>query len=410
MKILILSMSDSTGGAALAAMRLHKSLLKHDLESLLMVQKKNSDYFTIIESTPRHFKFFIKIRPILDSFFLRFYRKRSKTLFSSSQVPSLSLIKKINELKPDIVHLHWICGGMLRIEDLAKIKAPLVWTFHDMWPFTGGCHYTEGCNNYKMQCGKCKVLGSNKSTDLSQYNFRRKLKSYGKIKDLTIVCSSKWMKRCTEESSLFKNQKINLLKNCIDTDLFRPVNKEIARNFFKIPTKKNVVLFSAMNSLSDTRKGAKELFEAINMVSVSNTIFVISGSSRPPSISKFKYPVYFIHPLKDEEALALMYNVANVMVVPSLQENLANSISESLSCGVPVVAFNIGGNPDMIEHKSNGYLAKEMDCEDLSKGINWSLENENNIQLSINARNKMLNEFDSKVVSRDHIKLYEKLV
>lgn len=398
------------GGAALAAYRLHRSLLDQGMTSIMIVQDKNTDDFTVLTKTSKLLNIFSRIRPILDTFCLRFYRKRSKTLFSTSQLSSIDLIKKINQINPDIVHLHWVCGGMLKIESLAKIRPPIVWTFHDMWPLTGGCHYTEGCSNYKNSCGECRVLGSIKGNDLSRHTFKRKFKTYNLLKKFTIICSSRWMKKCSEESSLLKGREVNLLKNCIDTSLFRPIKKDISREFFKIPPKKKVVLFGAMNSLSDPRKGAKELFRAINMLDIKNTIFVVSGASRPKELIKLKYPVYFIHPLKDEESLVLMYNVADVMVVPSLQENLANSISESMSCGIPVVAFNIGGNPDMIDHKSNGYLSKEGDCEDLANGIEWVLENGSSAKLSVKARDKIINQFDNKIISNQHIELYRNLM
>jgi glycosyltransferase involved in cell wall biosynthesis len=169
-------------------------------------------------------------------------------------------------------------------------------------------------------------------------------------------------------------------------------------------------LFSALNSLSDPRKGSKELFEAINLLNLEDTIFVIAGSSRPKETLKLKYPTYFISPLKDEVSLALMYNVADVMIVPSLQENLANSIIESLSCGVPVVAFNIGGNKDMIDHKISGYLVKPFDFKDMALGIEWILENKNYDELSLNAHQQVLNKFDSKIVSHQYLSLYKRIV
>jgi glycosyltransferase involved in cell wall biosynthesis len=165
-----------------------------------------------------------------------------------------------------------------------------------------------------------------------------------------------------------------------------------------------------MNSLSDSRKGFKELFRAINMLEIENVVFVVAGSSQPQEPPQLKYPTYFIPPLRDEVSLPLLYNVADVMVVPSLQENLANSIIESLSCGVPVVSFNIGGNSDMVEHKKNGYLAKAIVPEDMTLGIEWILKNDNYKELSMRARKKAENEFDSNVVITKYIDLYRRLL
>jgi len=409
MKILIVSTSDIKGGAAKASYRLHKSLLSKNIDSKMLVQSKSSDDYTILTEERRWAKYFDKLRPIIAGLQVRFYKHRTKTPFSSSWFGFSSVVDKINEINPDIVHLHWICGGMIKIEDLAKIKAPIVWSLHDMWAFTGGCHYDENCNAYKVDCGNCKVLGSKKTNDLSRKVLNRKLKTYSKMNDIIIVGSSKWISECAKNSTLFKKKKIVTLPNCIDSKLFLPIDKKLVRGIFNIPKDKKVILFGAINSLGDLRKGAKELFIAINLIKLKDTVFVISGSSRPQKIPKLKYPVYFIPPLEDEVSLPLMYNVADVMIVPSLQENLANSIAESLSCGIPVVAFDIGGNKDMIEHKKNGYLSKAKNSKDMAAGIEWILENNDYSRLATNARKTILSKFDSSLVSSKYIDLYKKI-
>jgi glycosyltransferase involved in cell wall biosynthesis len=409
-KILIVNTFDIQGGAAKAAYRLHQSLLAENIDSQMLVQSKISDDFTVLAATGKIAKSFNKLRPALDSLPVRAYKEHSKTLFSPAWLGFSSIVDKINALSPDIVHLHWIAGGMMRIEDIAKIKAPIVWSLHDMWAFTGGCHYDEHCEGYKNNCGNCRVLSSNKESDLSRKIHERKFKTYAEIKDLTVIGSSQWMSKCAGESSLYKGREIVTLPNCLDTDLFKQIDRNIVRDIFHIPRDKKVILFGAMNSLGDPRKGAKELFEAINLLDVENTVFVIAGSSRPEQPLKLKYPVYFISPLNDEVSLPLMYNVADVMIVPSLQENLANSIVESLSCEVPVVAFDIGGNKDMIDHKKNGYLAGINNVRDLALGIAWVLENKEYAKLALNAREKVLNVFDSKRLSQQYINLYKRIL
>jgi len=408
MKIVIVSSSDLYGGAARASYRLHRALLNKSIDSTMVVQKKVSDDFTVMGPSSRFKALVDGLRPALDHIIMKL--KKTTVLFSSAYLPFSSIVDRVNDLNPDIVHLHWITGGTLRIEDLNKIKAPIVWSCHDMWPFTGGCHYDKDCGRFEDTCGYCKILDSHLENDLSKKVFNRKLNTYRKMKKLSIVCSSKWLTDCAIRSTLFKDRTIFTLPNCIDTKLFKPIDKNIVKDIFNIPKNKKIILFGAMNSLSDPRKGAKELFEAINMLELENSVFVIAGSSKPKETLKLKYPVYFIPPLGDEFSLPLMYNVADVMIVPSLQENLANSIVESLSCGVPVVAFNIGGNKDMIVHKKTGYLAKAFESKDIALGIEWILTNSNYFELSNNARKKVLNEFDSKIVSQKYIKLYEKVI
>ncbi len=410
MKVLIVNTFDIQGGAARAAYRLHKAFLGQDVDSQMLVQDKVSDDFTVITGDTKLQRYFAKLRPILDTIPVRFYKNRTKTLFSPAYVPSLGLAEKINALNPDIVHLHWISGGLLRVEELQKIKAPIVWNLHDMWAFTGGCHYDEHCEGYKKSCGNCRVLKSDKANDLSKKVHNRKLKAYPGIKNLTVNGSSQWISQCAKESMLFKDKLVVNIPNCIDTHLFKQIDKNFVRDLFGIPKDKKVILFGAMNSLGDPRKGAKELFEAINLLDVDNTVFVIAGSSQPEQPLKLKYPVYFISPLHDEVSLPFMYNVADVMIVPSLQENLANSIVESLSCGVPVVAFDIGGNKDMIEHRENGYLAKMGDARDMAQGIEWVLANKEYDQLVFRARDKVLSTFKSSLVAKLYISLYQRIL
>lgn len=409
MKILIVNTSDIVGGAARAAYRLHQALLMQGIDSKMLVQSKKSDDWTVgTVGSGKIQKAINMLRPTIESLPTKLYK--TKTLFSPSWLGFNGVVDKINKLNPDVVHLHWICGGMLKIGDLEKIKAPIVWSLHDMWAFTGGCHYDEYCGKYESECGGCPVLDSHKKNDLSRKTFKIKQKTYQKIKDMTVIGTSNWIADCAKKSTLFRNKKIVSLPNCFDTDLFKKLDADVCKEIFKIPKDKKVILFGAMNPLGDPRKGAKELFKAIDKVEVKDTIFVVAGSSKPENPINIKYPTYFILPLFDEISLPFLYNIADVMIVPSLQENLANSIIESLACGVPVVAFDIGGNGDMIEHKVNGYLAKKSDNDDLKNGIEWVLNNKGYEELSNNARNKALKNFDAKIVPNKYIKLYKNII
>ena len=409
MKILIVSATDIEGGAGRAAFRLHKSLLIQDIDSQMLVQSKTSDDFKVLAKYKKTSKYLNQLRSFIDSIPSRFYKNRS-AMFSISWLGFGGISKRINDLNPDIVHLHWITGGMLRIEDISKIKAPLVWSLHDMWAFTGGCHYDQDCGLYRSKCGNCKILKSSIENDLSRKVFKRKVNTYSKIKQMNIVATSRWIGKCAQESFLFKERNITILPNPIDTSIFSPMDKSFARGYFNIPKDKTVILFSAMRSILDTRKGSKELFEAIEMLEFDNLVFVIAGSSKPKEQLKLKYPTYFIPPIQEEVSLPLIYNVADVMIAPSIQENLANSIIESLSCGVPVVAFDIGGNSDMIEHKNNGYLAKAIVPRDMANGIEWVLKNNKSKNLPLNSRNKVLNDFDQEIVSSKYVEFYKTIL
>jgi glycosyltransferase involved in cell wall biosynthesis len=297
---------------------------------------------------------------------------------------------------------------MLKIEDIKKIKAPIVWSLQDMWPFTGGCHFTNDCDRYLDKCGLCKTLSSKFRFDLSSIVYYRKKKTFKKINKLIINGPSKWMSDCAKKSSLFNKNKIINLPNTIDTDLFRPIDKKISRTLFGIPNHKKVVLFGASN-VNDPRKGYVYLLSALSKINADDLILVVAGQSKPKNPIKIKFPVYYIPPVSDDVSLAQMYNVADVVLMPSLEDNLPNTIMESLSCGVPVVAFEIGGHSDMIDHKKNGYLASAKDASDFADGINWTLNNMNT-SLTNNARQKVLNSFSYSVVVKRYIKLYKDIL
>lgn len=409
MKILIVNTSDIQGGAARAAYRLHMALLADGVDSQMLVQSKSSDDFTVLGPQTKFQKAMGKMRPTLDSIPVRRYPDRTKTLFSASCLPFAGMADKINALNPDVVHLHWIAGGMMRIEDLVKINAPIVWSLHDMWAFTGGCHYDEECAGYQKRCGSCPVLGSDKDKDLSRKVWLRKQGSFAGLSNMTIIGLSKWLADCAASSSLFKNNPVENLPNPIDTQIFAPFEQTEARKLFNLPQDKKLILFGAMGATSDPRKGFKELALALDHLPADYEL-VVFGSSEPQTPQGFKQKVHYLGQLHDDVSLRVLYNTADVMVVPSLQENLSNAIMESLSCGTPVLGFDIGGNIDLIEHKKNGYLARPFDVQDMARGIDWILNTSNYYELCRNAREKVLREFDSKVVVQKYIQLYKKVL
>lgn len=410
MKILIVNSSDIEGGAARAAYRLHRALLSQGVDSQMLVQSKRSDDYTVIVETDKVKKILNKLRPFLDSIPVRFYKNRTKTLFSSSWLPFANIVDKINEINPDIVHLHWICNGMMQIEDIARIKAPIVWSLHDNWAFTGGCHIKWECEKYKENCGACPRLGSEKENDLSRKIWHRKEKTFSKIPNMTIVGLSKWLSDCAQKSTLFRDKNVVNLPNPIDTTIFKPFDKEKAKELWSLPHDKKLILFGANSATSDINKGFKELSESLHKLDNKNIELVVFGSSKPKESQNFGFKTHYLGHLHDDVSLITLYSSVDVMVVPSLQENLSNAIMESLACGTPVVSFDIGGNSDMIEHKLNGYLAKPFDTTDLKNGIEWVLNTSNYEEISINARKKVLKEFDSEIVAQKYIELYNKVL
>ena len=409
MKILIVNYSDQTGGASRAAYRLHLALKKAGINSQMLVQEKKTADDSVIQIPSKIWKYFPVFQTGLDSLPTKFYRDKTQTTFSPAIFPFSQLVKTINQIGPDIVHFHWMANGMLKIEDLSGIKAKIVWSLHDMWAFTGGCHYDEECGKYASHCENCKVLGSKKTRDLSFKVFERKKKVFSDL-DLTIVGLSRWMADCAKKSFLFKEHNVVNLPNPIDISAFEPIDKQIARKILGLPLDKKIVLYGAVCATTDPRKGYRELMQAFEHLDDQDIELLVFGGQQPKDGKVLKYNTHFLGSFSDDISLKLLYSAANLFVVPSLQENLSNGIMESLACGTPVAAFDIGGNADMIEHKVNGYLASAFDSADLANGICWAIKDSNNESLCHKARKKVVENFSEEIVAKKYISLYNNLI
>jgi glycosyltransferase involved in cell wall biosynthesis len=290
---------------------------------------------------------------------------------------------------------------------------PIVWTLHDSWPFCGVCHYFADCNRYESECGDCPLLHSSKKKDLSYKVWKTKMQTYKQL-DLHIVAPSQWLGLCAKHSSLFGQFPVSVIPNCIDTDVFYPQNNnKISPRWDaieKIKAEKKIVLYGAMNALKDKRKGFKNLLAALQMIDKiganNNIQLVVFGSDKTGLILNTKIPIEYVGYLTNTDEIVSLFSLSDVMVVPSLDENLSCAIMESLSCQTPVVAFNIGGNSDMIDHQINGYLAKEHDDSDLARGILWCLANNEGNHLGIAGRKKVIEKFSPEVVGKQYLDLY----
>jgi Glycosyltransferase len=411
MKVLHINTTDIEGGAARAAYRLHRALLAKGIDSQMLVQKKLSDDYTVqTVAKTKVGKFLNFLRPYIDSLPLQKYKNRSKTPFSPAWVPFSKVVDRINEINPDIVHLHWICGGMICIEDLAKIKQPIVWTMHDMWPFTGGEHIDEEQGHYLKQCGNSKVLNSHKEKDLSRKGWIRKNNTYQKLRALTIISPSQWMYEEARKSSLLKEKAHYLLPNVLDTNIFKSLDKNNARKLWNLPQDKKIILFGSMNATSDPNKGYILLKKALSLLEIENTEIIIFGSSKPQKEELLRHKISYVGHLHDNVSLVSLYSAADVMIVPSKQEAFGQTVSEAMACGTPVVAFNTTGLKDIIDHKINGYLAEPFNSEDLKNGIEWILNNKNYETLSKNAREKIVSHFSEEVLIPKFIELYKEIL
>lgn len=413
MNLLILSTFDNLGGAAIATYRLHRGLRLIGINSYLLAQGKKTDDHSVIGPLTRGQKILADLRPYLDDVLTRLYRNRQKVLFSPAWIPE-RLASKVSKFDPDIVHLFWVNGGFFRIETLKRIKQPIVWTLHDMWPFTGGCHYDDECGKFQQSCGNCPVLHSERERDLSRHIWERKQASWKGV-PIVVVATSHWLADRARSSSLFKDQRIEVIPNGIDTEKYKPINKEAARAACNLPQDKHLILFSAFSATSDKRKGHQFLVQALEKMArsgwESKAELVIIGASRPESPPDMGMRVHYMGHLHDEIGQVLLYSAADVVVAPSMQENLSNTVMESMACGTPVVAFDIGGMPDMIDHQISGYLAVPFESSDLAAGMMWMLEQKDrHDMLSQRARQTAVERYALKTIAHRYLALYQSIL
>jgi len=410
MKVLIVNTYDIDGGAARASYRLHHALLCEGVQSVMLVQKKLSNDRSVQGAVSITQKIIAKLKPYLDQLPLFFYNKKSPNLFSSAWFSFGDILSQINAFKPDIVHLHWIAKGVLSIEEIGQIKAPIIWTMHDSWAFTGGCHIPEVCLRYRSACGACSVLGSNDTNDLSSKILKKKRDVFSNIHNMTIVGVSRWLQACAQSSSLFKDKNVHCIPNPINTKIFSPVEKLLAKTVINKNNNKRLILFGAVSATSDLNKGFVKLMEAINQLSIKNVELIVFGNAVVPQGFVCKYKTHFLGHINDDIFLKNLYSAADVMVVPSLIEAFGQSASEAMACGTPVVAFNTSGLVDIVEHKVNGYLAQSYDTSDLANGIEWVLSSTSYTQLSGSARSTILSKFDSHIVASSYKALYKEIL
>lgn len=419
MKPLIVSTEDICGGAAIAAFRLHTGLLKIECESRMFVRRKSSNLDSVIE-----FK-------LSTDFATRLRRrlKRELTFLALKKYPAGLLAKHeffslpsseygydaIRQLPTaDVVNLHFITG-FIDLESFFNRtigKTSVIWTLHDMNAVTGGCHYDHECGKFSAGCGACPILESNNKNDLSHkiWHQKEKVYSYLKKSDLIIVTPSNWLAEQVKKRTSLAEKTIKVIPYGVDIDVFRPIDKKTVRNILGIPESSFVLLFVAQK-LSSKRKGFSYLRDAIASIDKNLSLFLLSvgGGTHPTNNSHF--PSFHLGAIGNEQMMAMVYNAADVFVMPSLQDNLPNTVIESLSCGTPVIAFDAGGVPEMVRNGITGTLVPPRDTRELQNAILELVEDEKKrAQLSHNCRQIAIAEYRLEIQAKRYLDLYDKVL
>jgi len=408
MKVVHINNSDIFGGAARASYRIHRSLLDGGVNSRMWVNILNSDDWTVSGPKGKFRKAFALMRRHSSAPVLKLMKTQNSIMHSLSVLPSF-WSKKINKSEIDIAHLHWIGAEMLSIADIGRIKKPIVWTLHDMWGFCGAEHvswderWREGysCSNRPP---------GDKGFDLNRWTWNRKIKHWRN--PLYIVTPSQWLAKCAQESVIMRDWPVTVIPNCLDTEVWQPVEKKLARELLGLPLDAPLIAFGSYGANAEFHKGFDLLVKALSHLKDFNEVLelVVFGQSSPKNPLDLSFPVNFVGHLHDDVSLRLLYSAIDVLIVPSRCEAFGQTASEAQACGTPVAAFKIGGLSDIVKHQDTGYLAEPFDTEDLANGIKWILSHSESEKLCKASRQRAVNKFSYDVISSKYLSLYETLV
>ena len=407
MRILIINTSERTGGAAVAANRLMEALKNNGVKAKMLVRDKETDSLTVCGLSA---KWRTQWNFLWERFVIWVHLHFQREHLFEMDIANCGVdITKMPEFEEaDVIHLHWVNQGMLSLENIRKILAtgkPVVWTMHDIWPATAFCHVTLGCQHFTSQCGNCRLLpGGGSSNDFSTTIWKRKQRMLADGSIYFVACSH-WLESEAKRSALLSGQKITSIPNPIDTRIYKKGDKQEARQRLGLPLDKKLILFASQR-VTNANKGMDYLIEACRQLQLPDAAVVILGGHAEEVVSQLPLEAFPLGYVNEEQRIVDVYHAADVFVLPSLSENLPNTIMEAMACGVPCVGFKVGGIPEEIDHRRNGYVAEYRNAEDLARGIRWILTETDYEELSKNAVHKVVQNYSQQSVALKYLDVY----
>lgn len=405
MKIVIVSKTDIEGGAGRAAYRLHRALLGlgHD-SKMLVISKKSSDS-TVIRA-PKQIIIKNKIYNFFERLILKLFRINAPGPLSFNFFNS-GLAKYINSLNPDVINLHWIHDSMMSISEVVKLEAPVAWTLHDMWVGLGLEHYgrlisEEGKSSFYFEYSANnfldKIVRSYKKNKLSK-------------KKILFITPSKWLMDQINQSLELKNKNIEAINNCVPLNVYKPFSKKECREILDLPQDKKIILYGAVNPYGDSRKGYKYLIEVIGKISKTHKkdkIICVTFGGNPGISVVHGVTTISVGSLSDDQSLSLYYNAADVFIMSSEQENLANTLVEAASCGIPSVCFDVGGNSEVVSNGVNGFTVEAFNTELMTDKILETLYDKEFIKENIYSSS--LKQFHPDKIGKQYLDLFNSIL
>ena len=393
MKVLHVTFSDNFGGANIAALRLHESL-ESKIDSKLIVFDKRKNKKNILQFKDNFF-FNIRLKNYISKIILMFFNKTNN---HSLNIFNSKLLKIINNSNADIIHLHWINNELLSIKDISKIKQKIVWTAHDMWPFCGSEHYTKSSRFISGYTSKNKNFFG---IDIPYYIWYLK-KTY-LINNINFVVPSFWMKNKINKSYLFKNNKVSVLRN--------PINTKIWKNH-NLPKDKNKLIFAvcALNILHDQRKGFSNLIQSLNKINLSTKFELYVIGDNTSFKKKLNFKMTNLGYIKGQINLSKIYNKCDALIIPSKADNFPNVGIEAMASGLPIISLENNGINEIIKHGHNGMTLKKFDNKSLAKVIKWVVKIKNKKNYNLNLSKSVKFFFGYNTISAQAINLYKKIL
>jgi glycosyltransferase involved in cell wall biosynthesis len=409
MKVLHVSYSDNSGGASKAAYRVHSALKEIGVESFFLTIDKTTTDKNVLSYKNQNFyqSFIYKLRSSIGYRLTKMQYTQNANLHSLNILPS-RIVNTINKIECDVVNLHWINHEMISIAEIERINKPLVWTLHDMWAFCGAEHYTSS-ERWIEGYHKANRPRGERGLDLNRFTWERKRSKWQKPK--YIVAPSFWLAAQVKKSLLMQDNAIRVIPNAIDCNFWTPSTQDTSKKYFNLPIDKKLILFTSDSDIGDTRKGYDLLTKSLDddMLVQNNALIVALGSASKMNTQNHSSRFFHIGKIGADEEMIKLYNAIDILVVPSRQDNLPNTVMEAQSCGKLVVGFRIGGLVDMIDHKVTGYLAEPYSTDDLLAGVRWALSNSNKIELREIVRASAVKNFSNKVVASKYLNLYNEI-
>ena len=404
LKILHVNFHDKVGGAAIAVNRIHNSLLQNEIDSKIIVANKTCTNNNVIGPSNTLEEILWKIRISINRRIEKFEKKTHYDSNSYNLIKN-NFVKKINQIDCDIVNLHWIGNNLISISDIKKINKPIVWTMHDMWPYTGSEHYTFS-KRYVGGYSKENKPDEIKGYDIEKYCWEQKKRHYPK--NISMIATSSWQFNNIKKSKLFANNNVEKIFFPIDFNEWRPYNKITSRNFLNLPLDKKIIVCGSEN-LDIPRKGFNLLMNATKNSNFREDVLIIFFGDNKKTIPEGIEYKHFGKIDNNSLDMKFIYSASDLMVAPSIQESFGLTVLEASCCGLPSVCFEDTGFCDVINHKTNGYISKMNSENDLIKGIDWCLNNWSD-DLAKKNINALKEKFHNKVISQKYLTLYKKIL